>query len=119
MLTILSTLVLILIFFGVMNARKTRIHIPVMTVAFLVDLALVLYIELNRGAIEQAVEGVGGLLLFHILVSTMVLVLYIVLIALGLRVYRDKPQLIVWHRRLAYLFIVGRLVNYVTSFYIV
>ncbi len=118
MLAIISTLVLVLIFFGVKNHRNRKVHIPIMGLAFLTDLGLVLYIELNRGAVEQTIAGVEGLLLFHIIVSVLVLALYIALIVLGLQWVKKVPNVGLWHRRLAYFFVIGRLTNYVTSFYI-
>jgi hypothetical protein len=117
MLSILSTLVLLLIFCGILNARRPKVHIPIMTTAFLIDLGLVLYIELNREAVNQALSA-QGLLLFHIIVSALVLLLYIILIVVGIKLVKKVPGQLLWHRRLAYVFIVGRLINYVTSFYI-
>lgn len=127
-----STLVLVLIFVGLMLKKKHKLHAGLMVSAFLIDLGLVLVIELNRGAIEQTIAGVEGLLLFHIIVSVMVLFLYIALMASGLKLLKHykypKPDGVdpadfskrLWtHRSLAAVFLVGRLINYVTSFYIV
>lgn len=118
MLFVFSTLVLLLILFGILNHRKRHLHMTLMTAAFLIDLALVLYIEFTRAAVEQAVDGVEGLLLFHIIVSVITLLLYIVLIGLGVQWFKGKPNVAVLHRNLAYVFVLCRLTNYVTSFFI-
>ena len=117
MLNILSTLVLFIIAYGVIKRNDRKVHIPVMTAAFLIDLGLVLYIELNRGAVEQAIDGVEGLLLFHIIVSALVLVLYIALTVIGVKLLKN-PAMMKLHRNLAAAFIICRLTNYVTSFFI-
>ncbi len=119
MLIPISTVVLLLIFFGIMNHRKRRLHMSLMTTAFLIDLGLVLYIELTREAIEQTIEGVHGLLLFHIIVSIISLILYVVLIALGIKWFKGQNNVAALHRNLAYVFVLCRLTNYVTSFFIV
>lgn len=113
-----SSLVLVLIALGLRFRRQRRVHIPLMISAFALDLGLVLWIELNRQAVEQALAGVQGLLLFHILVSLLVLVLYAALIASGLGWLKARPWGIAWHRRLALAFIVCRLTNFVTSLFL-
>jgi len=118
MLIPLSTVVLVLIFMGIINHRNRRLHLSLMSAAFIIDLGLVLYIEFTRAAIEQAVEGVHGLLLFHIIVSVLTLVLYVVLISLGVKWFKGENQVAALHRNLAYVFTVCRLTNYVTSFFI-
>ncbi len=118
MLIPVSSVVLLLLLYGILKRRDRKRHISVMLTAFAIDLGLVLYIELNRGAVEQVVEGVSGLLLFHILVSLTVLLLYVALTVFGIRLMQGKPGALWWHRRLAYVFIVGRLTNYITSFWI-
>lgn len=110
-----SVVVLILITLGIVNHRKRKLHITLMSMAFLVDLALVLIIELNRGAIAQALSFPKGLLLFHILDSVLVLLLYVALIVLGIKWIQRSTVAAFWHRRLAYVFVVARLTNFVTS----
>lgn len=115
---ILSTLVLLLIGIGLKYRKVNRIHIPVMITAFVIDLGMVLYLELNRAAVEQVVSGVEGLLLFHVIVSSLVVVLYLALFATGFRLFKRvtvSPKL---HRTLAMAFVLGRLINYVTSYFV-
>lgn len=100
-----------------------RLHKRCMLTAFCLDVALVLWIEISRHAIEKSL-GVAGykppgpLLLFHIAVSVLVLILYIAQIVLGVR-FTGQPQGLQWHRRCGRLLLACRFANIVTSFMIV
>ncbi|MBK8191311.1 MAG: hypothetical protein IPK79_12775 [Vampirovibrionales bacterium] len=113
-----SSLVLFLIALGLVFRRKRRAHVALMLSAFALDFGLVLAIELNRHAVEQALGGVHGLLLFHIIISTLVLAFYGALIVSGINWIKGKPWAFRWHRWLAAVFLLLRLLNYVTSLYI-
>jgi hypothetical protein len=115
---ILSTLVLVLIFIGLWKRKVNRIHIPAMLAAFVIDLGMVLWLELNRLAVEQVIEGVSGLLAFHVTVSIIVMLLYIALIISGYKIWKGERALFNLHRYMAAIFIIGRLINYVTAFYV-
>lgn len=91
---------------------------PVMFLAFCIDLGMVLWLEFNRAAVEQVVEGVSGLLAFHVVVSTLVVILYILLIWSGIRMWKNKPLSPKFHRNLGMAFVVGRLINYVTAYFV-
>lgn len=116
--TILSTLVLVLIAVGLWKRKVNRIHIPAMLLAFAIDLGMVLWLEFNRLAVEQVVEGVSGLLAFHVVVSILVVFLYIGLIVSGYQLWKGKLTQRNPHRWMAAVFIVGRLINYVTAFFV-
>lgn len=81
----LSAVVCVLLLVGVLNRSRKKIHIPLMISAVVIDLAMVLYIELNRGALASAAEKWGGLMAVHIAMSVMVLVLYGVQITTGIK----------------------------------
>ena len=98
--------------------RRAKLHMALMTAAFLVDLGLLLYIEFAQQAVEKALEGGPALLYFHIAVSVGVLVLYVLQIRLGLRLYRGQPTVRERHRQLGVIFVVLRLLNFATSFYV-
>lgn len=115
---ILSTLVLVLLTVGIVYRKVNRIHISAMMLAFLIDIGMVLYLELNRAAVEQVVEGVHGLLAFHVAVSVLVVLLYIALIVTGMRLFKRITISTKLHRLLASVFVIGRLINYVTAFYV-
>lgn len=99
-------------------------HIPLMAAAFATDLALLVYIEFSRHAIETLGENLqapthDGLLYFHVAISAVMLVLYIVQIITGIQLFRGTHPRRAAHRVCAILFIVCRLLNYATSFFVV
>jgi uncharacterized membrane protein YozB (DUF420 family) len=116
-----STFILVLIGLGLWKRRQPRLHVPLMLTAFALDVALVLYIELSRHAVETAVEAArtphaNDLLLFHVAVSLAVVLLYVVLAITGYSVLKGRRQKLKLHRNLGGAFVLLRLVNYVTSF---
>ena len=93
-------------------------HYPLMLTAFALDIGMVLYIELAREAIKTATSGPPPLLMFHILISCLVIVCYLVQFYLGWRLYTGKSTSSRAHLATGILFCVLRLTNYVTSFMI-
>ena len=122
LLHVISTLVLLLIAAGVATRKRTRLHLKLMTAAFILDVLLVLYIELTRHAVERAAapdKHFTPLLWFHIAVSVGVLVAYVWQIQLGRRLLQGVVASRGLHLRLGITFCTLRLLNYVTSFMIV
>jgi len=124
MLIAISTCVLIIIAVGLCFRHRPKVHIPCMLTAFSLDVGLVLYIELNRHAIETVSQVVQrsfphGLLLFHVVMSVLVLILYVLMLRLGLGLLKGQENLRLKHRYLGCAFAVCRLANYVTSFFVV
>jgi uncharacterized membrane protein YozB (DUF420 family) len=123
MLFAISTVVLILIGLGWRFRREPKRHIPCMAAAFTIDLCLLLYIEITRHAVETLAKTIQtprhhGLLLFHVSISTLTLVLYLVQIATGLALVRKRLSNPTIHRMTAYGFVTCRLLNYITSFFV-
>jgi hypothetical protein len=119
----ISTFVLLLIALGWKFRHQAVLHIALMSVAFCIDLALLLYIELSRHAIAHVSNSVltaqsDNLLYFHVTVSVLTLVLYIVQITSGIKLFKGWSPSRQFHQRAAMLFIACRLLNYVTSFFI-
>ncbi len=77
MLPIASSIVVLLIIEGVLTRRNPRIHLRYMTAVFIVDVALVLYIEGPRTTVEQVVAIPDALLWFLAGVSLLVLTAYV------------------------------------------
>jgi len=120
---IISTIVLILIAIGLVKRKNVKIHVPVMLAAFVIDVILVLWIELNRAAIEQVAEDIQspqdhGLLLFHVAVSLISIGLYTFLTILGFKILKGRRDLLKLHRNWAAVFLVCRLANFITSFWV-
>jgi uncharacterized membrane protein YozB (DUF420 family) len=89
---VLSAFVFLLLCVGVANRRRRWVHIPLMSSAMAIDLAMVLYIELARGAIQQAQAKMGPLMVVHIIISCLVLVLYGMQVYTGVRKARNRPS---------------------------
>src|SRR4051812_28984319 len=116
MLHIISSLVVLLVALGLCFRRRPSWHLKFMVGAFLLDVALVLYIELTRQAVETVAARVRPLLWFHAAVSLGVLVCYVVMIVLGRRLLNGRKASRGTHRNLGIAFCVLRGLNYVTSF---
>jgi uncharacterized membrane protein YozB (DUF420 family) len=114
--TAAATLALLLIGAGILFRRDRHLHVPLIITAFAIDLTLVLYVELSKHAVESVLRRGGALLWFHALVSALMFVLYLVQIALGLRILRGNTLTRRTHRRVGVAFVCLRLINYVTSF---
>lgn len=83
----LSLLVCVLLVVGVIYRRRRSVHVPMMLTAIALDLGMVLYIELSRGAVQSAQSKMGPLMIVHIVMSVIVLVLY------GIHVYTGISKL--------------------------
>ncbi len=95
-----------------------------MITAFTLDLSLVLSIEIRRQAIERVLVNHSSFVWFHVSVSILVLVLYIVLAWSGSKMSKikspeelNKSLVRNIHRVASIIFVLLRLTNYVTSFY--
>lgn len=124
MFIVISTLVILILAAGLIFRHKRKLHIPLMSTAFAIDLSLVLIIELQRQAIENVIVNHNNFVWFHVSISVLVLVLYIVLAVTGSKMSKlaAGPEfynlmLVKVHKLASLLFIAFRLTNYVTSFF--
>lgn len=123
MLIAVSTIVVVLILLGWKFKNRAEVHIPLMASAFALDLILLLYIEITRHAIETLQTDITTaadekLLYFHVSVSAVMLVLYFVQIGTGIRLSKGHEISRAFHKNSGYAFIICRLLNYVTSFFV-
>lgn len=112
----ISTAVVALIVLGVVNRRTPVLHQRLMTTAFVLDLALVLYIETTRHAVERVVGPAGPLVWFHAAVSTAVLGLYVAQLRLGRQLLAGRSASRRVHVALGLTFLLCRGLNYATAF---
>ncbi|HEY9686852.1 MAG TPA: hypothetical protein V6C52_07765 [Coleofasciculaceae cyanobacterium] len=117
----ISTLVLIIIVVGLKYRRRPKIHVPCMSLAFALDVALLLYVEWSAHAINTFAKEFtqpthGGLLFFHVAVSLLMVILYIALILSGKQMLNGDRTRLTLHRNMAGIFLICRLANYITSF---
>lgn len=116
MLLVLSTLVVAIVIAGLLNRRRPIIHLRLMTVAFVIDLGLVLYIEATRHAVDRVLGPAGALVWFHAVVSTLVLAIYVIQITLGHRMLAGRSTPLRAHLVLGITFCVLRGLSYATAF---
>lgn len=116
-LKILSLLICILIFIGIYYRKNKKRHVPIMLTAFTLDVTMVLYIELTRHAIKTSLHPPHPFVTFHVVISVVVMILYLVQIWAGIKLYRGGKTRN-FHRKIAVLFIIFRLGNLVTSFFV-
>ncbi len=115
MVNLISSLVLITLLGGFLMRRHRKFHVPLMIIAFVADLSLVMYVELQLHAVERVLAGVSPLILFHALISTGVLLLYVTMAVLGVKLLKNPLKVRVWHSWCAVAFVTFRLLNYGTS----
>jgi hypothetical protein len=126
-----NVIICVVLAVGVSLHRVTRLHVPLMLAGFVMDLALVLYLQLTRDAVGKAVAGVPALRYFHISVAVLSVLLYFALIPSGYRLLKLKgvtaggPEVAetfraarLWHKALASVFGLARGATLVTSFVI-
>lgn len=113
---LISSAVLLLIAIGFRYRRDPAMHVRLMTAAFAVDLALVLYIEGTRQAVETVVTHTAPLVWFHAGVSTLVLALYVAQLTVGRRMLAGRSTSRRLHIALGLTFCVARGLNYATAF---
>lgn len=116
MLHVISSFVLVLIGIGLYYRRKPGIHFRLMLAAFVLDLALVIYIEATRHAVEKVATHFRVMLWVHASISLAMLACYPAMMLLGRRVLTGRTTSKAAHRNLGMAFVVLRLLNYVTAF---
>ena len=113
---VISTAVLFLLVAGFASRANRERHRALMLTAFALDLAVVVWIETTRHAVEKVAGGVPPVVAIHAAISTAVLLCYVAMIALGGKIFAGRPELRVFHRNLGITFAALRGLNYLTSF---
>ncbi|MEK7470209.1 MAG: hypothetical protein AAB074_22800 [Planctomycetota bacterium] len=112
-----STVVLALIAAGLAFRRRRRIHIPIMLGAFALDLGSVVYLQVQRNAVQKAAAEPTTILMVHIAFALSALLLYTAMTVTGTKLARrgtGRPM----HRGLACVFLVCRVSTWGTSFFV-
>jgi uncharacterized membrane protein YozB (DUF420 family) len=107
-----------LIGLGLFRRHDRKIHPKIMKAAFVVDISLVLYLELTRGAINRASQLASQLLTFHVSVAVLTILLNVVLLWSGWRILQGEDQRQGFHRKLALFFVLARITTFLTAFLI-
>ncbi len=99
---------------GIALRKRHALHAAMMTLGFAFDLALLVYVEFSSQAIEQTVaKPPGVVLVIHVLLATIMLVLYPFVIYSGGKVLAGGD--VRKHKRLAIPFMLARLLVVITA----
>ena len=89
-----------------------------MASAFVLDLALLLYVELTRDAIAEFMHREDDwMLVIHVSFSVAFVLLYLTQMGIGLAMWKQDRVFPV-HAKIAILFIICRLGGFITSFFV-
>ncbi len=121
--TLASLLITIAVLVGLALRHNRRLHPAIMSGCFAGDVALVLWLELTRGAVETAVGSMSALMVTHIALATVMLVLYVFMTVSGVKILKagelasDPTTLkrISRHRIGAWIFVAVRVLVLVTA----
>jgi len=117
MLVLASSAVFAILLIGLYFRRKPRLHIPLMLLAFVLDVSLVIYLEFARSALTTASAPPHGFVLFHVCLAVITLMLYVIQIISGIFVLIfEVPS--TFHRRSACLFFLFRFSTLITSIWV-
>ena len=104
---------------GLINRKYRTIHSLLMKIAMGMDLAVVLVLEVSRGAIETAISfKLGFLQQLHIGCSTLALLLYLPVLYLGRHLLKGtaQPHFRKWHIRLGLMAFIFRTLGFFLMF---
>lgn len=106
---------------GILNRKNKQRHIPIMATVITWDIILILQIELNRKAVEKAMQALTNpmLLNIHITIAVSCVVLYFFLIFTGRKLLNNNFKVKKTHRILGWSAFILRLLTLITSFYAV
>ncbi len=119
--------VFVLILVGTVLHHRRRFHVRTMLLCFVLDLALLAAVEFLRpeSAVKKAMSAATGdvtsgrtMLLIHIGFSIAMLVMWIVQLVVGGKVLKGRMELLPAHAKGAKAFLLVRLGNLVTAFFI-
>jgi hypothetical protein len=109
--------VLALIAAGLFFRKRPPAHIPLMLSAFALDLGSVVYLQLQRNAVQTAAGRPTAVLMVHVGFALTTLVLYGAMIVTGVRLLRRGAGRGA-HKACAGAFLACRLGTYATSFFV-
>ncbi len=116
-----SFCIVILMAVGILVHKRRKLHVKLMSLAMIWDVALILQIELSRSAILKASKAVENALALNIHVSIAVstVIFYGFMLYTGRAVLSGDNTLRKRHRALGYTTFILRILTFVTSFWAV
>lgn len=116
-----STIILLLIYFGIYHRRNRILHVKTMITAIIWDVVLILQIELTRKAIATALKPAENsfILNFHITIAVTTVLLYGSLFYTGRKMLKGEYQIRPRHKMLGMTAATLRTLTYITSYFAV
>ena len=115
-----SFLILMVFFTGYYYRILPQRHIKLMLTGIVWDIALVLQIELTRGAIDKASKAITNpmLLNIHVAMAVATVLLYFVLIYTGIKLKNKNEGVRKFHKLCGKLTLLLRTLVFITSFFV-
>lgn len=113
---IASIIIFLIILYGITKRFDKHTHRKIMLSAFGLDVLLLLYIEFGREAVKQAMEFPSGWLGIHIIFSSLTVVMYILVIYFGNRLFKGDESIRQKHKTMAYTFMIVKSCSLITSY---
>jgi uncharacterized membrane protein YozB (DUF420 family) len=126
-LNLANVAIFVLILVGTFLHHRRTFHVRTMIACFILDISLLIAVEIqpSGSAVQKALSAAGGgaggdrvLLLIHVAFSAATLLLWAVQIVLGTKVLRGRMEVLPAHARGARIFLLARLGNLVTAFFL-
>ena len=116
-----STLIVFLFTLGLFFRKNRRYHVRVMGTAMAWDVAVIVQIELSRGAVKKAMGYAENtvLLNIHVALALLTVILYVMMIHTGRKLLKGQEPIRRCHRALGVTTYFLRLLVYGTSFFVV
>lgn len=116
---VLASIAMVLIAAGLFFASDRRRHVPLMLLAFGLDMTGLVLVEFSRHAVEKVAKGgVSAMTYFHTAVAVLAVVGYFVQIVTGRRLMRAERGVLGVHKKWAKIFLISRLAAYVTMWFV-
>lgn len=115
-----SSLIVLLMVFGVLKRKERQTHVRTMWSVIIWDIALVLQIELTRGAINKASKAVSNpmILNIHVMLALTTVLLYFFMIFSGKKILNNTGSRSI-HKKAGLTTFVLRIATYITSYWAV
>jgi uncharacterized membrane protein YozB (DUF420 family) len=113
-----SSLIVMLMIFGVMNRKNRKLHVRVMLSSIIWDLLLIAQIELSRGAIAKASKVITNPMILNIHVSLAIscVAMYCVVTFSGVKILKNKGNRNI-HKKAGAMTLILRMATYITSYW--
>lgn len=115
-----SSLIVLLMIFGVLKRRERQTHVRTMWSVIIWDIALILQIELTRSAINKASKATSNpmILNIHVMLALTTVLLYFFMIYSGKKILNNNGDRSI-HKKAGLTTFVLRIATYITSYWAV